>query len=97
MSKFFDMNTRTLHVVASYAGAVKLSQTIGENAIKVKEFHPADNELPDNSIKLRRQHAGVLEQGFFSTDDRELHHGTYDLTDISNEDLVGIADTVVYR
>ncbi|MCL9683445.1 peptidase [Legionella maioricensis] len=96
MPRFFDVNTQTLHVVASYAGAAKLPSNVVRDAIKVEEFEPSNiNEL--HVTKLRRQYPGMSLPGFFSTDDKKIHTGNYDLTDKSNVDLVEIAKTVVYR
>ena len=96
MPKFFDVNTQTLHVVESYAGAAKLPSNVVKNAIKVKEVESDNiNEVP--ATKLRRQYNGMAWQRFFSTDDKQIHLGDYDLTDKSNADLVEIAETVVYK
>ena len=97
MTKFFDINTRTLHVVDSYAGAVKLPQEVAMNAIPVNEY-PLDAIRP---ITLRRLQASTFEQLFFSTDDNELHYGSFDINhnigSESSTDLVEIANTIEYR
>ena len=38
MTKFFDPTTHTLHVVETYAGAIKIPQPIVNSAIRVKNL-----------------------------------------------------------
>lgn len=95
MSKFFDLHTRTLHSVASYAGAVKLPKAVVDNTTKVKE-QAVDDALPPADFALRRENAGPAKQ-FFSTADQTLLEGNYDLTHGSNADLVEVTATVTYR
>jgi hypothetical protein len=96
MPRFFDIKTQTLHVVTSYAGSAKLPPNVTKDAIKVEELEFGKiNEMPVS--KPRRQYPGMTLPGFFSTDDKRIHTGNYDLTDKSNVDLIEIAETVVYR
>ncbi|CEG57502.1 hypothetical protein [Legionella fallonii] len=94
MSKFFDVNTRILHKIASYAGAVKFANS-GVNGVKVKESNP--DVLPEGPMKLRRQNAGFFDKRFFSTEDRQIHAGNFDVNSPSNADLVEITATITHR
>ena len=94
MSKFFDVQKQTLHIVTSYAGAVKLADKL-ITAEKVTEY--SDDITLCLPAKLRRCRAVHGDQVFFSTIDKSLLRGSYDLSDKSNQDLVEVTNTVIYR
>lgn len=87
MSKFFDPNKRVVHIVQSYAGAVKFANNKTEDCVK-------ENELA--SPRLRRSQA-CTPQVFFSSKDEQVCLGSFDTNDISNADLTPATQVVVYR
>ena len=103
MPSFFDIKSRTLHLVVSDAGASKLPQEVVMDAIKVQE--PDLMQL--TPVTLRRSHCDTPEKyrQFFSTDDKQIHTGPYSPSVIGHPDipesdkktdLVEIEKTIVY-
>lgn len=94
MSKFFDISTGVLHRIETYAGAVKFANS-GINGVKVKELNL--DVIPAEPARLRRQNAGFFNKQVFSTEDKQVHFGNFDLKHHSNADLVKVTETLIYR
>ena len=56
MTRFFDLETGTLHVPRSYAGAVKIPAEVVARSIKIKE-HLEEDLHEFRAPKLRRTNA----------------------------------------
>ncbi len=90
MSKFFDPRTKTLHIVTSYVGAVKLPQDVYEHSERIDDSSP---HLP----RLRRAHAGITESVFFSTEQKNVLGGNFNLNCSTNADLVLVAEVMQHQ
>jgi hypothetical protein len=98
MTRFFDLETGTLHVPRSYAGAVKIPAEVVARSIKVKE-HLEDDLHEFRAPKLRRTNAGIASHTpfFFSVEDQTIKNDNYDIFHGSNSDLVRVETMIDYR
>lgn len=100
MSKFFDPQTRTLHEVVSYAGAVKIPQDVVERKIPVREYSPLNALGPLDHPIFRRIFGGgfpiTMAPLFFSTNNQMLYRGHFDTEHSTNNDLIPISNSVRY-
>lgn len=89
MSKYFDMKTKQLHDVD------EKTRFDAKGMLKVHEPEPNERPVPT----LRRQNAGInLRHAptFFSTQNKQVLSGNFDLRHPSNNDLIAIAGTIVH-